>query len=106
MFDGRMKLGPGILVKVVKGVFRVATMRRLVQRWTDEDIERLKQLHASGASVLRASVALKRNKVSVMNRARQLGIPFPNMRGLRGAKQMEHGLTEAAARCRNLRGVS
>ena len=58
--------------------------------WTDEDIERLKQLHASGASALRASVALKRNRVSVMTRALQLGIPFPSIRELRSAKQIEH----------------
>ena len=44
--------------------------------WSDRDIERLKVLVASGASAVRASVALKRGLAVTKNKARDLGIPF------------------------------
>jgi GcrA cell cycle regulator len=49
-------------------------MRKLTRPWTDEETERLKQLHASGATAQRAALAVKRNKTNVMSRARKLGI--------------------------------
>ena len=51
-------------------------MRRLSQPWTTEDDERIRSLAAQGASAVRASVALRRNKASVTGRARKLGCPF------------------------------
>ena len=51
-------------------------MRKLTRPWTDEDTERLRTLHSSGASALKAALALKRNRKNVMVRARMLGIPF------------------------------
>ena len=55
-------------------------MRKLNRPWTSEDAEQLKKLHISGASALRASIALKRNKAGLMRRARELGIPFASLR--------------------------
>jgi hypothetical protein len=55
-------------------------MRRLSRPWSDEDTELLKKLHAAGASALRASVALKRNKSRIMDKARKLGVPFASLR--------------------------
>ena len=44
--------------------------------WSDSDVERLKVLVASGASAVRASVALKRGLAVTKNKAREVGIPF------------------------------
>jgi GcrA cell cycle regulator len=44
--------------------------------WSDEDLKRLAELAASGATPLRAAAALKRNLLSCKNQARKLGIPF------------------------------
>jgi hypothetical protein len=55
-------------------------LRRIVRPWTEEDIAQLKRLQASGASPARASVALKRSRLHVMERARTLGVPFMTMR--------------------------
>jgi hypothetical protein len=45
--------------------------------WTQEEDERLKTMVAQGASVVKAAAALKRTMVSVRERARTLGCPFP-----------------------------
>jgi len=56
-------------------------MPRISNRsWTPHDLERLKQFAASGASLMRASVALKRTRKSVYARANQLGLSFPKLR--------------------------
>jgi orotate phosphoribosyltransferase len=44
--------------------------------WSDEDLKRLAELAASGATPLRAAAALKRNLLSCKNQARKMGIPF------------------------------
>ena len=44
--------------------------------WSQEDCERLKTLVSSGASPLRASLALKRSVAVTKNKARELGVPF------------------------------
>jgi hypothetical protein len=54
-------------------------MRKLRSQWTDSDVERLKALVASGASPHRAAVVLKRQVMSVQNKARAVGCPFPSM---------------------------
>ena len=61
---------------LVRSQTRLNAMRSLHTRWTDADIETLKKLHAAGASALRASLALKKNKNVVRALARKLGIPF------------------------------
>ena len=58
------------------------------QPWTDEETARLKELHAAGATALRASVVLKRSRKNLMDRARRLGIPFPTPRELK-KRQLE-----------------
>ncbi|HKS20604.1 MAG TPA: hypothetical protein VJS63_15485 [Bradyrhizobium sp.] len=44
--------------------------------WLQDDCERLKALVSSGASPLRASLALKRSVAVTKNKARELGVPF------------------------------
>ena len=44
--------------------------------WSQDDCERLKALVSSGASPLRASLALKRSVAVTKNKARELGVPF------------------------------
>jgi hypothetical protein len=43
---------------------------------TEDDVKRLKELVASGASAARASIALKRSIAVTKNKARDLGVPF------------------------------
>ena len=47
--------------------------------WSESDIERLKGMVASGASALRASIALKRSLAVTKRKAHQLGCPFELM---------------------------
>jgi hypothetical protein len=51
-----------------------------VKPWTEEECLRLRKLHAAGASVVRAALALKKSPNGVKTKARQLGIPFQTMR--------------------------
>jgi len=48
----------------------------LKRPWTNEDYERLKAFVTSGASPLRASLALKRSVAVTKNKAREIGAPF------------------------------
>lgn len=52
--------------------------------WTPEDIEKLKLLVRSGASPMRAGVALKRKAVAVQVKARSLGLTFRRLNSRRG----------------------
>lgn len=62
-------------------------MPRITRRsWTPEQIELLRVLLEKGASAARASVVLKRPKLAVQNKARQLGTPFPDIRQVRAAR--------------------
>ncbi|WP_398472929.1 hypothetical protein [Tardiphaga sp.] len=51
--------------------------------WTDQDIARLQQMAAEGASILRAAAALKRNTSSVAKLARRHGIKLVGTRQLK-----------------------
>jgi hypothetical protein len=55
--------------------------------WSDEDTARLRALVASGASALRASVALRRSLSVTKNKARALGVPFPSEAELRAKRR-------------------
>jgi hypothetical protein len=55
--------------------------------WSESDAERLRALIASGASALRASVALKRSLSVIKLRARELGIPFQSEAELRAKRR-------------------
>ena len=53
------------------------------REWTEDEIRKLRRLREIGASAMRASLALKRNKAAVRAKARELGIAFPDQRTLR-----------------------
>ena len=55
--------------------------------WSESDAERLRALIASGASALRASVALKRSLSVTKLKARELGVPFPSEAELRAKRR-------------------
>jgi hypothetical protein len=62
-------------------------MPRVTSRsWTEDQIKLLVALVESGASASRASVALKRPKLAVQNKARQLGKPFQDVRRAKAAR--------------------
>jgi ribosome modulation factor len=58
-------------------------MQRLSKPWTPEEDERVRSFAVKGASALRASAALKRNKHAVVGRARKLGCPFQTLSAAR-----------------------
>jgi hypothetical protein len=58
-------------------------MQRLSKPWTPEEDDRIRSFVAKGVSALRASAALKRNKASVIARARMLGCPFQTLKAAR-----------------------
>jgi hypothetical protein len=61
-------------------------MPRVTKRsWTPEDIERLRHFVATGVSLMRSSVALKRSRLSTQQKAREIGCPFPHSRHRPGA---------------------
>lgn len=55
----------------------------ITRAWLDADLEKLNQLHAEGATLLRACAALKRPMASVKKRARELGLHFAGVREVR-----------------------
>lgn len=57
--------------------------------WTDQDTIRLRELAASGASLVRATAALRRSSSSVKRKALDLGLAF------RGVKQVRADLRAA-----------
>jgi hypothetical protein len=62
-------------------------MTRVSRRsWTPSQIELLLALVQQGVSAARASVVLKRPKLAVQNKARQLGRPFPDVRDVKAAR--------------------
>ena len=52
-------------------------MRKKSKSWTDEENERLKDLVAKGASLVKAAAVFKRSMINVRDQARKLGSPFP-----------------------------
>ena len=48
----------------------------LKKAWSESDIERLKAMVISGASAVRASIALKRSLAMTQRKANELGYPF------------------------------
>lgn len=55
----------------------------LIRVWTEAEISRLKQLVEQGATLMRASAALRRSKSSVQKKARELGLRLPGVREVR-----------------------
>jgi hypothetical protein len=58
--------------------------------WKKEDDERLRAFVAQGASVIRASAALRRATIDVRTHAREVGCPFPSLRVERQADEVRH----------------
>lgn len=81
-------------------------MPRVTSRsWTAEQIELLLALLDKGVSPVRASVVLKRPKLAVQNKARQLGRPFADSREVKAARlAREAGALEAIARSNRTAG--
>lgn len=67
-------------------------------RWTPEQIEKLKALVASGASATRAAAALNRKVLAVKKKANDLGTPFPTVREARAKLREVFGPKEKSAR--------
>ena len=55
--------------------------------WTEEEIDKLKTLVASGASALRVAAVLNRAVASVKHKARNLNVPFPAEQELRAKRR-------------------
>jgi hypothetical protein len=72
-------LGPSNRSPVLGAICSEDSLRRKYRPWSDDDIAQLKRLQASGASPARASVALNRSRLYVMEKARALGVPFMTM---------------------------
>lgn len=53
--------------------------------WTEADIERLRELSATGASIVRAAAALNRKTTAVAKIARRHGIPLAGTRQVKAA---------------------
>jgi hypothetical protein len=66
--------------------------------WDAEQIERLKTLSRSGASLLRAAAALKRQQLVVQTKARELGFPLVGLRESKRLRKVK--CAEAEARLR------
>ncbi len=55
----------------------------ITRLWTAEDVARLQKLADEGATLLRASAALRRPSSAVQKKARELGKSFPGVRKVR-----------------------
>jgi len=69
----------------------------LIRVWTEAEVDRLRQLTEQGATLMRASAALRRSKSSVQKKAKELGFRFPGVREVRASLQ-KSGATEPSAR--------
>jgi hypothetical protein len=75
------------------------TMRVTRLTWTPDQITQLLSLIERGVSPARASVVLRRPKLAVQNKARQLGKPFRDVREVKAARlAREAGELEAISR--------
>jgi hypothetical protein len=62
-------------------------VKSISKAWSEKDLDKLKGLIGSGVSALRVSVALKRSRAVVKQKARELGIPFPTEAELRSKRR-------------------
>jgi hypothetical protein len=78
----------------------VTLMARVTrQSWTPEQINLLISMIEKDASAARASVVLRRSKIAVQTKARQLGRPFADVREVKAARlAREAGELEANGR--------
>ena len=52
-------------------------MRKTSRSWTEDDIQKLRDMVAQGATAVRTAVVLKRRTVAIKVKARELGLQFP-----------------------------
>ena len=62
-------------------------MKSISKAWSEKDLDKLKGLIEAGVSALRVSVALKRSRAVVKQKARELDIPFPTEAELRSKRR-------------------
>ena len=62
-------------------------MKSISKAWSEKDLDEFKRLIGSGVSALRVSVAMKRSRAVVKQKARELGIPFPTEAQLRAKRR-------------------
>ncbi len=62
--------------------------------WTSEDIAWLEKLSDEGATLMRASAALRRPSSAVQKKARELGKPLPGVRKVRAELKATGALGE------------
>jgi hypothetical protein len=62
-------------------------VKSISKAWSEKDLDKLKGLIESSVSALRVSVALKRSRAVVKQKARELGIPFPTEAELRSKRR-------------------
>jgi hypothetical protein len=71
-------------------------MRKPITRpWTEDEIERLKTMARSGASVARCSAAFNRPGTSIMSQARKVGVPIAGQRKVKAAQKAKIAAAEA-----------
>ena len=69
----------------------------MAKGWTQEQIEKLKRLRQAGASAARVALAVKWSKAAVKAKARELGMPFPNLRTARREREAREDAARAKA---------
>ena len=71
------------------------TARLTSVSWTPADLDKLAGLARSGVTAVRASVILKRKITAVQTKARELGVPFEDVRKVR--RRRLEAIRDAAA---------
>jgi hypothetical protein len=64
------------------------TERPIVRPWTNSDLARLRERIDEGATLLRASAALRRNVPAVRKKAQKLGLSVKGVRAVRASLRM------------------
>lgn len=66
----------------------------ITRPWTTEDIAKLEKLADEGATLMRASAALRRPSSTAQKKARELGKPLPGVRKVRADLRATGALEE------------
>jgi hypothetical protein len=74
------------------------TKTPIVRTWSEDDLVRLRELIEQGATLLRASAALRRNGPSVRKKAHTLGLSFKGVRAVRASLRNSGALASGRKR--------
>lgn len=74
------------------------TKTPIVRPWSEDDLVRLRELVDQGATLLRASAALRRNRPSVRKKAHVLGLSFKGVRAVRASLRQAGALASGSKR--------